>query len=417
MKTVVIAGPCDSKSGYGYHTREVVRQFIEKYGDKWDIKILNLWWGITPNGALDPEADKDIIDRFINKIDQQPDIWVQVTIPNEFQRYGKHMNIGVTAGIEADGASEAWVRGCNNMDLIICPSQFAIESLQGGQTEKVKLKDDLKFKVVPEYFEMNDEEPTGEVSEYLNSLPESQLFLTVGHWLPGGFGQDRKDMGRTILAFLKAFESLPQGKQKPALVMKTSGGTYSIQDRLTIENKIRQIAKSLGKTEYVPKVYLLHGDLTDSDMAELYSHPKIVGMISLTHGEGFGRPLLEFSFYNKPIFVTGWSGQTQFLKAEFSNFVRFGMADVPQGALSPEYIKQGAKWAFADDKDLIKQLKAFKKNPKPFNRKAKQQGHYSRTNFSKEVVSDLWSEILDDADKLIPETKTIKLPDLTKVEK
>ena len=43
----------------------------------------------------------------------------------------------------------------------------------------------------------------------------------------------------------------------------------------------------------LPNVYLLHGDLTDEEMNQLYNHPKVKAHLTFTHGEGFGRPLLE----------------------------------------------------------------------------------------------------------------------------
>ncbi len=40
-------------------------------------------------------------------------------------------------------------------------------------------------------------------------------------------------------------------------------------------------------------------------------------MVNLTKGEGFGRPLLEFSLVNKPIITTNWSGHIDYLNPEF----------------------------------------------------------------------------------------------------
>jgi hypothetical protein len=36
-------------------------------------------------------------------------------------------------------------------------------------------------------------------------------------------------------------------------------------------------------------------------MNEIYNHSKVKAMISLTKGEGFGRPLLEFTLTKKPL--------------------------------------------------------------------------------------------------------------------
>ena len=40
------------------------------------------------------------------------------------------------------------------------------------------------------------------------------------------------------------------------------------------------------------------------EMNEMYNHPKVKAHLTFTHGEGFGRPLLEASFSGKPIIST-----------------------------------------------------------------------------------------------------------------
>ena len=53
--------------------------------------------------------------KIVNKLDIVPDVYIQVTIPNEFRRFGK-FNIGITAGIETTVAPKDWVDGCNQME-------------------------------------------------------------------------------------------------------------------------------------------------------------------------------------------------------------------------------------------------------------------------------------------------------------
>ena len=83
-------------------------------------------WGETPRNALDNELDKNIIDCLLPepKMDKQPDVYVDIRIPNEFQTWGK-VNIGVTAGIETTAVSNNWVENCNKMDLTIVPSEHS----------------------------------------------------------------------------------------------------------------------------------------------------------------------------------------------------------------------------------------------------------------------------------------------------
>ena len=51
-------------------------------------------------------------------------------------------------------------------------------------------------------------------------------------------------------------------------------------------------------------------------MNQIYNHPKVKAMVSLTKGEGFGRPLLEFTASKKPLIVSGWSGHMDFIKPD-----------------------------------------------------------------------------------------------------
>ena len=105
-KLMLICAPVSSRSGYGDHARDLVRSFIEH--DKYNVKILDVPWGECPRNALDGNNinDKKIIDCILSepKMDSQPDVYVDIRIPNEFQTYGK-INIGITAGIETNAVS------------------------------------------------------------------------------------------------------------------------------------------------------------------------------------------------------------------------------------------------------------------------------------------------------------------------
>jgi len=93
----VVSCPIDTFSGYGARSRDFVKALIQLKDEEWDIKIMPQKWGDTPWGFY--SEDDSIRKKFILKLPQQPDIWFQITIPNEFQPVGKY-NIGVTAGIE-----------------------------------------------------------------------------------------------------------------------------------------------------------------------------------------------------------------------------------------------------------------------------------------------------------------------------
>ena len=80
----------------------------------------------------------------------------------------------------------------------------------------------------------------------------------------------------------------------------------------------------------LPNVYLLHGSLSSEEMNKLYNHPKVKAFVSLTHGEGFGRPMLEASMVGLPVITSGWSGQIDFLSQTDSMLLGGEMVKVPK---------------------------------------------------------------------------------------
>jgi len=122
---LLFQAPVSTRSGYGDHARDLVRSLIKL--DKYDVRIISTRWGVTPMTALTAN-DEDIIQRIVVGVDRKPDVYIQVTVPNEFQPMGNY-NIGITAGIETTACSVDFIQGCNRMDMIIVPSEFSKEVL------------------------------------------------------------------------------------------------------------------------------------------------------------------------------------------------------------------------------------------------------------------------------------------------
>ena len=289
--TILFRGPVKTRSGYGAHSRDIL--FALREMNLFNISVDSSLWGSTPLTALEEgnQFHDWIESNIVTKFDGVPDIYIQVTVPNEFRRYGK-FNIGVTAGIETTVAPKEWIDGCNVMDMIITTSTFSKDVLLStmyNETEKLSGKLVKQHKIekpINVLFEGVD------TSIYNNNIDESFeldikedfAYLFVGHWLKGNVGQDRKDIGMLIKCFIEAFKDV---EDRPALVLKTSSATFSVKER---ENIIKKIESVVGEVKNPPSIYLLFGDLSDNEMNSLYNHPKIKSMISITKGEGFGRP-------------------------------------------------------------------------------------------------------------------------------
>lgn len=417
--TVAVSCPIDTYSGYGARSRDFVKALIE-LGD-YDVKILSQRWGNTRFGYLKNHDETDLITRIVPKVDSQPDIWVQCTVPNEFQKIGK-FNIGLTAGIETTICAAPWIEGCNRMDLILCSSehskrvfletQFTQKDKNTGQIIKA-LQLTKPVEVLFEGGDLTKYFPTKSNFD-LTEIKESFCLLFVGHWLQGKLGEDRKNVGFMIKSFLESYKNK---KDAPALLLKTSKGNASLLDQTQLLKQIDDIRKTVnGK---LPNIYILHGDISDNDMNSLYNHDKVKAMISLTKGEGFGRPLLEFSLINKPIIASGWSGHVDFLAPEFTILIGGEVKPVDKSAVVKDVLIPESSWFQADSGEVGKAYKDIVKNYKKHLSKAKRLGHKNRTEFSFEAMVKKIKEYMTAYLPEIPKQVELSLPklDLPKLKK
>jgi glycosyltransferase involved in cell wall biosynthesis len=346
---------------------------------------------------------------------------MQITIPNEFQSIGKY-NIGVTAGMETTLVSGPWVEGCNRMNLVLTSSTFAkgvfenskyeIKNAQGINQGNLELK--TAIEVIFEGVDLNKYKPTNEIFN-LSEVTEDFAYLFVGHWLQGDFGQDRKNVGYMIKAFLETFKNKTK---KPALILKTSIMGSSIMDRDELIKRINSIRDSVNSTN-LPNIYLIHGDLSDEEINTLYNHSKIKAMISFTKGEGFGRPLLEFSTSKKPIIASNWSAHTEFLDSTFVSLVSGKLENVHPSAAVKDMILTEAQWFQVDSPQVGFYLKDMFENYKKYLDGAKRQAYRSKTEFSWDKMKEKLDTILTNNIPEFPKEIKLELPklELPKLEK
>jgi len=415
---VLVTAPVGTRSGYGSHSRDIVRSLIAM--DKFDVKVWPVRWGSTPQNALSEQNPNDvsIIERLLDNpnMERQPDIHFHIVVPNEFQAIAKY-NIGITAGLETTVMPPEWIEGLNRMNLNIVPANFIKESL--SRTVFDKHDENTKQKIgeircttpIEVLFEGADTElykPTKEFSkdlaDELKGIKEDFCFLFVGHWLQGTLGHDRKDLGMLIKTFLETFKNK---KKQPALILKTSGATPCILDREDILSKLNEIKSTVkGK---LPNVYVLHGDLRDDEINGLYNHPKVKAHVSFTHGEGFGRPLLEASLSEKPVIAPNWSGHVDFLN---SNAVLLpgSMSDVKSESLMKGMHIEGSQWFTVNYNYASKTLKDVFDNYSKYTVKAKKLSIVNQTKFSLDMMTKKFEEILDNhLPKFEEQPKQVKL--------
>ena len=421
MKPImVVTAPVGTRSGYGAHSRDICRSLISL--DKWDVRIWPVRWGNTPQNALSEQNPKDIpiIQRLLKspEVERQPEFHVHIVVPNEFSAIGKY-NIGITAGIETTLCPPVWLEGLNRMNLNIVPANFVKETIdrsvydkaneQGQKVGQVKCERPIEV-----LFEGADTDIYGVTNEFskdlikeFETIKEDWCFLFVGHWLQGSPESDRKDVGSLVRTFIESFKDT---KEPPALILKTSGATPCILDREEILKKVDDIKSSIeGK---LPPIYILHGDLRDEEINQLYNHPKVKAHVTFTHGEGFGRPLLEASLSEKPVIASNWSGHLDFLNSEFASLVPGELKEIHSSAVQENLLIEKSKWFSPDINFVSLLLKDYVNSYKSYQVNGKRLGYYCKTNFSFDIMQKKLEEVLDEN---APKKVEIKLPNIKKI--
>jgi glycosyltransferase involved in cell wall biosynthesis len=383
--------------------------------DKYDIKIIPLRWGNTPQNQVDntTEFGRWMLERVIGSIEGKPDVFMQVSVANEFEAKG-HYSIGITAGVETTICPKDFIDGCNKMDLILVPSTFTKQVIT---TTIYQQKDQATGEIVGEIkmnkpcevlFEGVDTEifSKGSGKDVLSNVKEDFNFLIVGHWLKGDLGQDRKDIGMAIKTFATVFQYLPKDK-RPGLIVKTSHAGFSVIDREATREKIENVLKPLG--DKCPSVYLIHGDLEESDMSNLYHHPKVKAMISFAKGEGYGRPMAEFTMTGKPLIASGWSGHMDFLPPDNTVLLEGSLTNVHESA-ADQFCMKEAQWFTANYSAAANKIYDVYKNYNIYLKKSEGLRLNTLQNFTLDKMNDKFIEILNSYVKAQPKFVPFNMP-------
>lgn len=427
----ILQSPIWTRSGYGDWAVAVAKSLL-RY-NKFDLKIAPTPWGACSKKNMDTEANnpegRELLNRIIrNPLPRQPEVFIQMTIPIEFQSPAKY-NIGMTAGIETTVPRAEWIEGMNRMNLNVVLSQHAKDTLVGanyskklpnGVTEELKVKTptEILFWGADTKIYYKTDAIVSSVEEMMNDIPETFAFLFVGQWTGGNMRGDRKAIGYLIQTFLETFADT---SNPPCLIIKTSGAQICIMDKYECIQKINDVTnmvKSMRPNAKLPNVYLIHGELEDNEMNALYNHKKIKLHVSFTHGEGFGHPLLLSTLSGKPLLTPRWSGHLDFLNPRIAKFFDGQLVPVPDEALNEWFIKD-ARWFEVDYIEAGKKMKYYFNNyDDSILDNAEKLRIENMENFSLEAMDKAFHALLDkyvppfaiEQPFILPKLKKINLP-------
>lgn len=360
---LVFRGPVLTASGYGTHSRQLLRGILASRA--FDVSIISTVWGSTPFLMQEDPFLQEIRELSfkhemnVHQGTAKYDVSIQCTIPNEFEKLAQ-VNIGVTAGIEVDRVSPEWLQKVNStVDLLVVPSQHSMEVFSNtryGTSNGDVLQLTKPIVVVPEGFDSTYFNVLGTSFGMEKFQIESEFnFLYVGLGLDKPNGEERKNLGNLVKWFCEEFK----GDEKVGLVLKTAIVNGSLMDFEMVKNHLERIKKETGAGEF-PRIHLIHGRLSDEELSLLYKHPRVKAFVTLTHGEGFGLPLIEAAACGLPVIATNWSGHLDFLRIDGKNRfvpIDYDLGPVPASAVWKGVIEEGSQWAYPKEQDFKSKIK------------------------------------------------------------
>lgn len=384
MKTVLLRAPVLTLSGYGVHARQVARWLFEQEEVlDLDIAVEPLNWGHT-GWLTDVEAEDGLVGRVLQAANNTKpfyDVTIQLQLPNEWNPMLGAFNIGITAGVETDRCNPAWIDAVNQMNLVIVPSEFVKKTFltSGNVTTDIV--------VVPESF--IDEVGTQDSCSIDLNLDTKFNFLVFGQITGNNPENDRKNLAYTIKWMAEVFANTPD----VGVIIKSNLARNTKIDRAATTNMFTKLVEEV-KVGVGPRFYLLHGNMKNQEVVGLYKHPKVKALLTLTHGEGYGLPILEAAACGLPVIAPDWSGHMEFLKHGKFLKLEHKLAPIHESRVDNQIFVQEAQWAYVNELDAKKKVMKFYEAPLIPKQWAMELKEKILGLYSFESISNRYSEIL-----------------------
>lgn len=354
MKKVLFKGPLLTQSGYGVHARQVARWLLQQ--PDFDTKFMLLPWGNT-SWIIDANSHDGLVGNIMQRSipessKEQFDLAFHLQLPNEWTSSHANKNVGITAGIETDVCNPQWISDCNKMNAVIVPSQHSKRSMKTEQ-----LSPNVPVHVIPESFPdaiMNTNKQTLQLSD----VDTKFNFLVFGQITGNNAFNDRKNIFLTLKWLFESFKNDPD----VGIILKTNAGNNTKIDLSIVKSMLKALQKEAGHTG-MPRLYLLHGDISDNEVAGLYTHETVKALVSLTRGEGFGLPILEAAASGLPVIATGWSAHTEFMNLGKWLEVQYVLERVHPSRVDNVIFMQNARWASPIEADFKRKVTKFRSSP------------------------------------------------------
>ncbi|MES2933852.1 MAG: glycosyltransferase family 4 protein [Pseudomonadota bacterium] len=248
---------------------------------------------------------------------------------------GRH-NIGFTAW-ETDRLPPHWTSLLNLADRVLVPSQMNRDVMQrGGVVVPVDVIPHMLRAVPP------PAAPDRRVQcrAALGIGPDTTVFYSINTWEP------RKGNYDLLRAFAQAFSAADDVLLilKPSLRGIGPPPSFAIEPVAALLQKWRQRAAQ-QRNDGLPAIRLIDGNLSGTQIEELHCGGDI--SVSLTRGEGWGMSACEALARGRPVLMTGFGGQLDYLGADWPWLVNYRMTQVTPWPNQSSFLAS-QRWAQAD---------------------------------------------------------------------
>ena len=183
-------------------------------------------------------------------------------------------------------------------------------------------------------------------------------------------------------------------------------------DKHELLKKINAIRSPI--TGDLPNIYLVHGDVTPTELNRLYNHPKVKAHVSFTHGEGFGRPLLEATLSGKPVIASNWSGHLDFLPEDLTVLLPGSLGNIPPSACN-EWLVKEAQWFNVNYSVAAQKLEQVFDDYLKFVPNAEKLRLQNAEKFTQEAANKVFMDILEKHLPVFEKKVQIVLPKFKKI--
>jgi glycosyltransferase involved in cell wall biosynthesis len=380
MKSIIFRGPFLTYSGYGTHSRQICRWLLDRQTENVFFQVLP--WGITP-WAINENHFDGLAGKIMSRtgLPSKPcDVSIQVQLPNEWDTSLARFNVGVTALVETDICHPDWIKCINNMDLVIVPSYHTKETIENTGNVTTKLV------VIPESYLPS---MVNGHNDFDLKLDTKFNFMMFGQLTGNNAFNDRKNTFFTIKWLCETFKKDPD----VGIILKTNSGKNTHIDYGNTVNTVAQLIKEVRKSEF-PKIHLIHGNLSDSQICSLYKNKSVKALVALTRGEGFGLPILDAAVAGLPVIATDWSGHLDFMNRGRFIKVNYKLNKIHESRVDNKIFMENAKWADPNENDAKKKFKKFRQASAIPTQWANELSEELINEFSYERISLLYDDIL-----------------------